>query len=398
MRLSPSEPENVNMRLLKDVNLNRCTIEPDSSVGEALQVMESQGVRAVGIATEGKILGVLSQEAAILSDPEARVADSMRGALTPLSGEDPIRRAAKALVENQTEHMPVVSGENYLGLISSFTLLGELGQSWDPLTGLSWSDRLREWGMENLSQDREISIVFFDLDDFGQYNKVHGHVVGDQVLKTFTETVLEIIDPHFDVFVRSGGDEFAIGTIRLRDEIDAFLSPLAGRTILVEGLAEPARYSYGISGGKRRGGPVRTNENISATLDNLINIASRESTRNKPKHISQIGATLLPETPEAVHAVQDDFSSIGAEFAAATATKLIEQSYPELRIKVDDIVFHQGDDKDRRLTIFGEVLRFGEVTPFMATCGARGNLTSSITQAIRECVADALAITDGRMA
>jgi len=55
----------------------------------------------------------------------------------------------------------------------------------------------------------DLSILFFDLDDFKRINDTYGHSVGDVVLKSLVDS----IKPHLrdsDIFARWGGEEFLI--------------------------------------------------------------------------------------------------------------------------------------------------------------------------------------------
>lgn len=47
----------------------------------------------------------------------------------------------------------------------------------------------------------------FDLDDFGSFNKLHGHQTGDAVLRGFGKLVLERFRAS-DIVARYGGEEF----------------------------------------------------------------------------------------------------------------------------------------------------------------------------------------------
>jgi diguanylate cyclase (GGDEF)-like protein/putative nucleotidyltransferase with HDIG domain len=61
---------------------------------------------------------------------------------------------------------------------------------------------------ERLSgQDRSLSIIMMDLDNFKLFNDVHGHPIGDQVLKQVAR-VLKSECRNFDIVGRYGGDEF----------------------------------------------------------------------------------------------------------------------------------------------------------------------------------------------
>jgi two-component system, cell cycle response regulator len=54
-----------------------------------------------------------------------------------------------------------------------------------------------------------LSLIMFDIDDFKIINDTHGHIVGDQVLRTIAGSIREYIR-NVDFFVRWGGEEFMI--------------------------------------------------------------------------------------------------------------------------------------------------------------------------------------------
>jgi len=65
--------------------------------------------------------------------------------------------------------------------------------------------------------NRPLSLLIMDMDDFKQFNDRYGHLVGDQLLRTLSNTVLSNIrysagKPSYelDIPCRYGGDEFAI--------------------------------------------------------------------------------------------------------------------------------------------------------------------------------------------
>lgn len=55
----------------------------------------------------------------------------------------------------------------------------------------------------------EVSIVFIDLDNFGQVNKSIGHLAGDEVLKKVVEIIKDSVR-ETDTVGRFGGDEFFV--------------------------------------------------------------------------------------------------------------------------------------------------------------------------------------------
>ncbi|KQQ58499.1 hypothetical protein ASF69_14005 [Rhizobium sp. Leaf311] len=83
----------------------------------------------------------------------------------------------------------------------------------DPLTGLSnrnlfWSQFHRAIH-EARREDRLVAVSYIDLDNFKEINDLHGHAVGDLVLRTLAERITSCIRAS-DIAVRLGGDEFAI--------------------------------------------------------------------------------------------------------------------------------------------------------------------------------------------
>lgn len=56
---------------------------------------------------------------------------------------------------------------------------------------------------------RALTILFFDIDDFKQYNDRHGHGAGDEILREVVRLLTSVIRPT-DRVCRIGGDEFAV--------------------------------------------------------------------------------------------------------------------------------------------------------------------------------------------
>lgn len=54
-----------------------------------------------------------------------------------------------------------------------------------------------------------LSVLLMDLDNFKGVNDLHGHAIGDRVLRTFADRVLSSVRSS-DILVRRGGDEFVL--------------------------------------------------------------------------------------------------------------------------------------------------------------------------------------------
>lgn len=83
----------------------------------------------------------------------------------------------------------------------------------DPLTGLpnrtSFNDRLEKELQRHRRKEDSFAVLCLDLDRFKQVNDVFGHAAGDEVLKTVSTRIADVLDEE-DVLARLGGDEFAI--------------------------------------------------------------------------------------------------------------------------------------------------------------------------------------------
>lgn len=83
----------------------------------------------------------------------------------------------------------------------------------DPLTGLNNRaafDKTIEQEIEfALRHNHTLTLMMLDLDKFKDINDNYGHIVGDAVLKSFADTVLDCLR-RSDTIFRYGGEEFSI--------------------------------------------------------------------------------------------------------------------------------------------------------------------------------------------
>jgi diguanylate cyclase (GGDEF)-like protein len=122
----------------------------------------------------------------------------------------------------------------------------------DQLTGIS-NRRLFDTIIDNeieISEknNKPLSMILFDLDNFKIVNDTYGHPVGDELLRQSAQTVRSLIR-NSDIFVRYGGEEFVIlmyqtsedGAVLLAEKIRASLEdhdfPVAGKQTASFGVA-----------------------------------------------------------------------------------------------------------------------------------------------------------------
>jgi len=108
----------------------------------------------------------------------------------------------------------------------------------DSLTGLPnrvlFNDRLTQAISLAMRQDRQLAVMFVDLDQFKKINDSLGHGVGDKLLQSVAERLVNSVR-RTDTVSRRGGDEFVVLLSQVEHEEDAAVS---ARKILRE-LAAP---------------------------------------------------------------------------------------------------------------------------------------------------------------
>jgi diguanylate cyclase (GGDEF)-like protein len=89
----------------------------------------------------------------------------------------------------------------------------------DSLTGLANRrafDKFLDECVERWQKEQtQLSLIFFDIDDFKKFNDTYGHLTGDQILCTLAAQAKDIIAQYEDAFsrilaARYGGEEFAL--------------------------------------------------------------------------------------------------------------------------------------------------------------------------------------------
>jgi diguanylate cyclase (GGDEF)-like protein len=79
----------------------------------------------------------------------------------------------------------------------------------DPLTGLSNRRSFDDWLARVPVGEHSAAMLLIDLDGFKGVNDVHGHAVGDEVLRRIGSLINEHVRPG-DTALRLGGDEFVV--------------------------------------------------------------------------------------------------------------------------------------------------------------------------------------------
>jgi diguanylate cyclase (GGDEF)-like protein len=128
------------------------------------------------------------------------------------------RDLSRPFTAHERQAMELLAGHAALVLANAF-LHAEVEQLAirDPLTGLynrRYFDEAVErvvaaWTRATGTMRRPVAAIVFDLDQFGDFNKQHGHQVGDLVLRGFAAILRERFRAT-DLVARLGGEEFIV--------------------------------------------------------------------------------------------------------------------------------------------------------------------------------------------
>jgi diguanylate cyclase (GGDEF)-like protein len=103
-----------------------------------------------------------------------------------------------------------------------------------------------------------LGLVLIDLDHFKPVNDLHGHPVGDAVLREFGQRLSRQVRPT-DAVARLGGDEFAVALAGVREPANAYavarkIIAVAKLPFEIEGLILSVGASAGVAVGADAGG------------------------------------------------------------------------------------------------------------------------------------------------
>lgn len=137
----------------------------------------------------------------------------------------------------------------------------------DNLTGLfnqrHFTKKIREEVERAVRMHYPLCLVIFDVDGFKNYNDLHGHLKGDQILRMIGEVTLHSIRDGVDGGFRYGGDEFAL----ILPYADAVMAEniIKRISLKVTEKTKGVTITYGVS-------PLQDD----VSIDQLITLADRE--------------------------------------------------------------------------------------------------------------------------
>jgi CBS domain-containing protein len=100
------------------------TVAPEDTVGEAAEKMVARGVGSVLVSDYGRLIGILTERDLLravadrIHSSEARVREWMTPEPITVTPDTPAEDAARTMLEHGFRHLPVVDGEQTIGIVS----------------------------------------------------------------------------------------------------------------------------------------------------------------------------------------------------------------------------------------------------------------------------------------
>src|SRR5918999_2340526 len=116
--------------LAEIVRPNFITVAPEDTLGEVAERMTTQNVGAVIVKDHGRLIGILTERdmlramASRVHTSDARVRQWMTSDPITASADMDLDEAAQVMLDNGFRHLPVLEGQNVIGVVSLRRVLG----------------------------------------------------------------------------------------------------------------------------------------------------------------------------------------------------------------------------------------------------------------------------------
>ncbi len=120
------------MPIVDVMNLRLVSVAPGDTVREAIARMLAENVGSVAVCDGSRLVGIFTERDVLelagegASPDDVPVRDVMTTDLVTVSADDDIVSAARLMGERRIRHLPVVEGENLLGVVGIRDVLGAL--------------------------------------------------------------------------------------------------------------------------------------------------------------------------------------------------------------------------------------------------------------------------------
>ncbi len=159
-----------------------------------------------------------------------------------ITSQDSAQQHSMFIITEQGYYRGVGSLMDLLRQITDMQLT--IARHANPLSGLPGNVPLSEQLSEAIIQQRDVTVCYFDLDNFKPYNDTYGYGKGDKVISKTARLLSEIINPEIDFIGHVGGDDFII-VFESHDWQQRCQQILAAFTALYPELYQPEHIQQG---------------------------------------------------------------------------------------------------------------------------------------------------------
>lgn len=251
------------------------TVSSERSVQHVSDMMNELKIGSLIVLENGKTVGIITSRDIRSSHPNRIVADAMTPNPVSILPDDFAWDALVTMEQHHIERLPVIHEEQVVGIVTRETLQIKLNQIVDPLTGLYRAPYIQQIGEDLLDQRQSFHLLFIDLDNYGEINKLYGHPVGDDILVEYSNRLRAATDER-DYLCRYAGDEFVV--ITCRNENDA--------TRLGHAISQPTTIQN-----------VKVSASVGIANDNLISDFFTQSFRELISKASLLSTALKQSSP-----------------------------------------------------------------------------------------------------
>jgi diguanylate cyclase (GGDEF)-like protein len=201
------------------------SVSSDRSVRYVSDLMNELNTGSLIVIDNGLIVGITTSRDIRSSHPNRIIADAMTSEPLSISSDAFAWEALKVMEQHEIKRLLVINDNNVVGIVTRETLKVNLKELIDPLTGLYRAPYIQTIGENLLEKRNSFCLLFIDLNNFGEVNKMYGHPVGDDIIQGFANR-LKSLTTDEDFLCRYAGDEFVIITPR-GDSVHTLLRSLS---------------------------------------------------------------------------------------------------------------------------------------------------------------------------
>ncbi len=257
------------------------------------------------VAQEGRSMATSDYQSLANPAPGSPVADVRSALAVPMRWDDALRGVLS--VGYRSVH---AAGPEELRLLETFGDLAAaacrnanaatglaLAARTDELTGClnraALLDGLRLEVERCARTGQQMTLVMLDLDEFKQVNELHGHLVGDEVLRHTGHALRTAVRP-YDLCARYGGDEFVIVCSDASEQDAAEVATRAMERLTEELADVPGAADTGVTAGIAPWAEGRTATGLLEDADRALLYGKQQGRRREIVLASELPTTFRP--------------------------------------------------------------------------------------------------------